>query len=442
MTEKKRCFVIAPMGEENTRTRQLSDRIYEDFIKEIAKKCNYEAIHPARLHRAGLITPEIIKHVISDPLVIADLTGGNPNVLYELALRHAVRMPVVQFVAKGQPKLPFNIQETRTIVFDIDNVNSRKKAISDMIEEIRDLENNSSPIKTPVSSAEAVAWVPFPGSESPHSQPHLTGASSSAAVKHTDDLTEKLREATPAEAIPLVMGYIEDLRKNHNVRILGKPIDDLDAACTLVERVPDNGYLSGTSSLQHEDADERDADERESYRTAVNHALENNVTYRKIICSGSDLTPQRREKWLREFTDKAELIKESKIEPEAFKLFHYPAPLSVDVLISQDSNRDPMEMVAGFAGGTGHGGFYTKNKRMVDNWLEVYLEKKIIVEAERHTKAVLDGEEECPCKEFLMLLEEARKHAAASQPNPVAQKSGAKRARGKGKRTPDEQRDA
>lgn len=443
MTEKKRCFVIAPMGEEGTKTRELSDRVYEDFIKEVTKKCNYEAIHPGRILRAGLITPEIIRHVVSDPLVIADLTGGNPNVLYELALRHAVRMPVVQFVAKGHPKLPFNIQETRTIVFDIDNVNSRRKAISDMIKQIRELQENSSPIETPVSTATTAPWVPFPESESPQSKPQLTAApSSSGAAKHRDDLMEILREVTPAEAIPLVMGYIEDLKKNHNVRLLGRPIDDLDAACTLVEKVPDNGYISGTSSLQHEDADERDADERESYRTAVNRALENNVTYRKIICSSSQLTSRRREKWLKEFTEKAELIKENAIKPEAFKLFHYPAPLSVDVLISQDSNGESMEMVAGFAGGTGHGGFYTKDKRMVDNWFEVYLEKKIIAEAEGHTKEVLDGVKQCECKEFLMLLEDARRQAVTAKPKSEAPKAGAKRARGRGKSAANEQSDS
>jgi hypothetical protein len=219
---------------------------------------------------------------------------------------------------------------------------------------------------------------------------------------------EKLKEVTSAEAIPLMMRYIEDLKKDPNVRLLGTPIDDLDAACTLVERVPDDGYISGTSSLQHEDADQRDADERESYRTAVNRALENNVTYRKIICSISDLTPQRRVKWLREFTEKADLIRKGKIKPYAFQLFHYPAPLSVDVLIAQDSNGECLEMVAGFAGGTGHGGFHTKDKRMVDNWLNVYLEKKIITEAKRHTRAVLDGVEPCRCLEFLKLLEDAR----------------------------------
>jgi hypothetical protein len=55
------------------------------------------------------------------PLVVADLTDGNANVSYELALRHVVGKPVVQMVAKGQ-QIPFDVMDTRTISFDINEV--------------------------------------------------------------------------------------------------------------------------------------------------------------------------------------------------------------------------------------------------------------------------------------------------------------------------------
>ena len=40
-----------------------------------------------------MITSQVLQHVTEDALVVADLTGRNPNVFYELALRHAIRKP-------------------------------------------------------------------------------------------------------------------------------------------------------------------------------------------------------------------------------------------------------------------------------------------------------------------------------------------------------------
>jgi hypothetical protein len=404
MDDKKLCFVIGPIGSDESDERRRSFRVLKNIVEPAAEQCGYAALSAKDIPGSGIIMSDVIKYVVTAPLVIADLTGGNANVFYELALRHAVGRPVVQIIAKAE-KIEFDVKQLRTLRFDIDdvidNLSSKTETITKLIEYIQEAERNVPPFGTPVSAA---GFEPWSESKTPEVSP--------ATVKHMDDLREKLGEVTPAEAIPLMMKYIEDLKKDPNVKLLGKPIDDLDAACTLVERVPDNGFLSGTSSLQNEATDELDADERESYRTAVNRALENNVNYRKIICSSSDPTPLRREKWLKEFQDKANLIKTRKIKPDAFQLLHYPSPLSVDVLISQDHLGECVEMVAGFAGGTGHGGFHTIDKRMVLNWLEVYLEQKIMVVAEAHTKAVLDGSQKCRCLEFLQLLADARTAAS------------------------------
>jgi hypothetical protein len=50
-------------------------------------------------------------------LAVADLSFHNPNVFYELAIRHARNLPVVQIVRKADP-IPFDINQSRTIVVD------------------------------------------------------------------------------------------------------------------------------------------------------------------------------------------------------------------------------------------------------------------------------------------------------------------------------------
>ena len=56
-------------------------------------------------------------------MVIADLSFGNPNVYYELALRHALRRPVVQITRSSDP-IPFDVGQFRTVVVDMTDIYS------------------------------------------------------------------------------------------------------------------------------------------------------------------------------------------------------------------------------------------------------------------------------------------------------------------------------
>lgn len=98
MSEKKICFVIAPIGEEGSETRKRSDQILKYIIAPAATECGYEPKRADSFATPGIITKQIIEQLIDAPLVIADLTDYNPNVFYELAVRHAVRKPVVQLI--------------------------------------------------------------------------------------------------------------------------------------------------------------------------------------------------------------------------------------------------------------------------------------------------------------------------------------------------------
>lgn len=150
--QPKNCFVISPIGEENSDTRRRSDQVLKHIIKPSAESCGYRAIRADEIDKPGLITSQVIQRVVEDPLVIADLTETNPNVFYELAIRHAIQKPLVQIIEKGQ-RIPFDVAGTRTIYVDHKDLDSVSSAKDEIIRQIRELEINPSNIETPISVA-------------------------------------------------------------------------------------------------------------------------------------------------------------------------------------------------------------------------------------------------------------------------------------------------
>ncbi len=148
----KTCFVIAPIGAEGSEVRIRSDQVLKHIISPAAQECDYEAIRADQISEPGLITSQVIQHVVEDPLVIADLTGRNPNVFYELALRHAVKRPVVQIIHATE-SIPFDVAASRTIHVDHHDLDSAARAKEEIIRQIRSVERNPVDVDTPISVA-------------------------------------------------------------------------------------------------------------------------------------------------------------------------------------------------------------------------------------------------------------------------------------------------
>jgi hypothetical protein len=111
------CFVIMPIGPRGSRIRKRSTRLFETVIAPAARDAGYAPVRADQLPGAGMVMTQIVHHLANDPLVIADLTGANPNVYYELALRHAMRKPVLGTIHTGEA-LPFDISALRVVEFD------------------------------------------------------------------------------------------------------------------------------------------------------------------------------------------------------------------------------------------------------------------------------------------------------------------------------------
>jgi hypothetical protein len=110
----KICFYITPIGEENSEERRHSDFLMEYIIKPAVKEFELTVVRADQMGKPGMIGKQVIEHILKSRLVIADLSFHNPNVFYELSLRHATRLPTVQ-VKRTVDKLPFDLNQYRTI---------------------------------------------------------------------------------------------------------------------------------------------------------------------------------------------------------------------------------------------------------------------------------------------------------------------------------------
>jgi hypothetical protein len=118
--EKKTCFVIMPFGKKETPEHQRNWKIYDTMIKPVAEKFGYLTVRADELEYFGSITRDIIDYLYESDLVIADLSGRNANVYYELGVRHSLfKCGTIPIIHEGE-QLPFDIADYRAVFYTID----------------------------------------------------------------------------------------------------------------------------------------------------------------------------------------------------------------------------------------------------------------------------------------------------------------------------------
>ena len=148
------CFIITPIGEINSEPYIKAMGLIEAVIHPVLKEFNLSGVAANHISSAGSINKQLIKAILEDKLVIANLTGLNPNVMYELAIRHAARLPVV-IMAEYGTRLPFDINDQRTIFYNdsLAGLSEAKKQLRLMIEATIDESEPDNPIYQAIEQA-------------------------------------------------------------------------------------------------------------------------------------------------------------------------------------------------------------------------------------------------------------------------------------------------
>jgi hypothetical protein len=94
----RKAFVISQIGDEHSEIRARADEVLEFIIGPVAAEYNLEVVRSDLDPTPGQVTSRLIKSILESRVIIAELTGRNPNVYYELGVVHSFRLPVVILV--------------------------------------------------------------------------------------------------------------------------------------------------------------------------------------------------------------------------------------------------------------------------------------------------------------------------------------------------------
>lgn len=155
---EKVCFLVAPLGDARSQVRTRSDVLYEQVVRPAAETLGYNVVRADRISVPGSITSQIVQLLLHADVVVADLSDLNPNVMYELGLRHAFRLPVIQMSSRGE-HLPFDLAAVRTIFYDITNVADVNAAREALLQSLQAVESEGGTSDSPVTVADSFAFL-------------------------------------------------------------------------------------------------------------------------------------------------------------------------------------------------------------------------------------------------------------------------------------------
>ena len=120
------CFVIMPIGTQKVGDTSISSndlkKKYDYIIKNAIRQADpsLEVIRADEEVNPGSISNDIFTKLMHSKYVIADITYPNPNVFYELGIRHAISSRTILIRESDANSIPFDISHLRYISYTQD----------------------------------------------------------------------------------------------------------------------------------------------------------------------------------------------------------------------------------------------------------------------------------------------------------------------------------
>jgi hypothetical protein len=104
------CFVLTPFSEP-------FNSYYRDILVPTIKEAGYEPVRGDEIYGTSSVMEDVFSGIREAAVLVADVTGKNPNVNYELGIAHALRRPVV-IISQSDADIPFDYRHLRVIIYD------------------------------------------------------------------------------------------------------------------------------------------------------------------------------------------------------------------------------------------------------------------------------------------------------------------------------------
>jgi len=158
-----------PAGRNPDANVELIDfnRVYTEYIAPALELAGFEPFRADREVRAGDIITDMFQELLVADLVVADLTIENPNVWYELGVRHALRARGVVIVSGGRVPTAFDLYTERKLRYSLKDgapdpalLESDKQKLAEMVRATMDAwhDRKISPVYQLLDNLEEPEW--------------------------------------------------------------------------------------------------------------------------------------------------------------------------------------------------------------------------------------------------------------------------------------------
>lgn len=147
----RRCFMITPIGVAGSTTLKHADWVFR-FLKAECDDRSITLERADKMSGSPMITSRIFEALSTAEFCVADLTGLNANVFYELGVRHSFRLPVIHIAHVGT-ELPFDNAQHDTAFFDLSDCLSMEELSSTVGRQLDIKVDSDHPVSNPLTQA-------------------------------------------------------------------------------------------------------------------------------------------------------------------------------------------------------------------------------------------------------------------------------------------------
>lgn len=120
MEENTKCFVMMPFSDMPGYPPNYFKELYETNIKPAVEGAGFIPYKGDESNIADIVHIDIIQRLLNSEIAVCDISSGNPNVLFELGIRQALKKPTV-IIKDNETKDIFDVGLLRQIIYEKDN---------------------------------------------------------------------------------------------------------------------------------------------------------------------------------------------------------------------------------------------------------------------------------------------------------------------------------